>query len=358
MADTNKRYYWLKLPEDFFRQKEIKQLRKLSAGDVYTIIYLKMLLRSLKDNGKLYFDGIEDDFASELALDIDEGVEDVRLTVTYLMAKGLLVQNTEDEYKLSASDAMTGSESYSAERMRRHRGNKLLASQCDTQVTHGDASVTGGDASVTAGDEEIDIEIDKEIDKRREEKNQIKNRAREDNPFGYGEGDTPKIDTVQKYAASVLQTLSMRAMQELNDFVDELGEDVCWHGIDNALDNGKRVWAYVRSILNTYADEGIKTVADAKAYDAKRHQRPSVAEKPAAPVDPDAFLMPPNQAGDGGLSYFKRDGRYYRLLKSGRTEQVPETRSDGTPFDPTIPWVRERLIEYDGPLNPKPVLQD
>lgn len=183
-------------------------------------------------------------------------------------------------------------------------------------------------------------------------------RAREDNPFGYGEGDTPKIDTVQKYAANVLQTLSMRAMQELNDFVDELGEDVCWHGIDNALDNGKRVWAYVRSILNTYADEGVKTVADAKAYDAKRHQRPSVAEKPAAPVDPDAFVMPPNQAGDGGLSYFKRDGRYYRLLKSGRTEQVPETRSDGTPFDPTIPWVRERLIEYDGPLNPKPVLQD
>ena len=39
-----KQYYWLQLKEDFFRQKEIKLLRKIAGGDTYTIIYLKQEL--------------------------------------------------------------------------------------------------------------------------------------------------------------------------------------------------------------------------------------------------------------------------------------------------------------------------
>ena len=85
-----KRYFWLKLPEGFFRQKEIKRLRKIAGGDTYTIIYLKMLLRSLSNNGVLFFDGVEDDFVSELALDIDEDYENVGVTVQFLMKQGIL----------------------------------------------------------------------------------------------------------------------------------------------------------------------------------------------------------------------------------------------------------------------------
>lgn len=44
----NKRYYWLKLMDDFFDSKRIKKLRKMAGGDTYTIIYLKMQLLSLK----------------------------------------------------------------------------------------------------------------------------------------------------------------------------------------------------------------------------------------------------------------------------------------------------------------------
>ena len=39
-----KRYYWLKLKNDFFRGKHIKMLRKIAGGDTYTIIYLKMII--------------------------------------------------------------------------------------------------------------------------------------------------------------------------------------------------------------------------------------------------------------------------------------------------------------------------
>ena len=67
-----KKYYWLKLRNDWFGDKRIKKLRSIAGGDTYTIIYLKMQLLSLKNEGKLFFEGVEDDFVSELALDLDE----------------------------------------------------------------------------------------------------------------------------------------------------------------------------------------------------------------------------------------------------------------------------------------------
>lgn len=47
----DKRYYWLKLKEDFFDEKYIKALRKLPQGDSQVIVYLKMQLKSLKTEG-------------------------------------------------------------------------------------------------------------------------------------------------------------------------------------------------------------------------------------------------------------------------------------------------------------------
>lgn len=34
---AEKRYYWLKLKDDFFRQKPIKKLRSMEHGETYTI---------------------------------------------------------------------------------------------------------------------------------------------------------------------------------------------------------------------------------------------------------------------------------------------------------------------------------
>ena len=75
-----KRYYWLKLPKDFFEDKAIKRLRQIAGGDTYTIIYLKMLLKSMEDYGKLFYEGIEDTICDEIALDINESADDVQVT--------------------------------------------------------------------------------------------------------------------------------------------------------------------------------------------------------------------------------------------------------------------------------------
>ena len=123
-----KRYYWLKLKEDFFNRKEIKKLRKLAGGDTFVIIYLKMLLISINNDGIIRFDGVENSLEDELALQLDEEVDNVKITVMYLKAQGLLEQIdiNGSEYSLPEAAKNVGSESESTERVRRMRERKKL----------------------------------------------------------------------------------------------------------------------------------------------------------------------------------------------------------------------------------------
>ena len=153
---AEKRYYWLKLKEGFFDKKEVKKLRRIAGGDTYTIIYMKLLLLSLHDEGKLYFDGIEETFEEELALTLDEDVENVKVTISYLISVGLLELVTPTEAVLSEVHDLTGSEAWSTERSRKSRERKK-ALQCNT-------SATQVQQIEAVCNEDIDIEIETEIE--------------------------------------------------------------------------------------------------------------------------------------------------------------------------------------------------
>nr|DAL85069.1 MAG TPA: replisome organizer protein [Caudoviricetes sp.] len=128
-----KKYYWLKLKNNFFSQPKIKKLRKIAGGDTYTIIYLKMQLYSLEDDGKLYFDGIEENFVEEMALKIDEDPGNVGVTIQFLIAQGLMILCDDNEYLMTETQESIGSESDSAQRVRAHRERKAL--HCNDTVT-------------------------------------------------------------------------------------------------------------------------------------------------------------------------------------------------------------------------------
>ena len=128
-----KRYYWLKLKEDFFEQRVIKKLRKIAGGDTYTIIYLKLQLLAMKNDGKLVFENVEDDFASEMALELDEDAENVKVTLMYLEKNNLIETISDEEYFLPEVLSVTGSETASAIRVREHR-EKKKALQCNNNV--------------------------------------------------------------------------------------------------------------------------------------------------------------------------------------------------------------------------------
>ena len=87
---SGKRYFWLKLPEDFFRRGYVRQMRRLSEGDRLTVIYLEMLLLGLKTGGELCYEGAEDP-AEELALELFEPPEEVRAVLEQMTRRGKIL---------------------------------------------------------------------------------------------------------------------------------------------------------------------------------------------------------------------------------------------------------------------------
>lgn len=155
MAKSNKRYYWLKLHPDFFKRREVKLLRKIAGGDTFTIIYLKMLLFALPSDGLIFYEGVDKTIEDEIALELDEDIDNVRVTVRYLFEKGLIKEVSEAEFLLVQARELCGGETDGARRMRKSRAiekernfNALLlqsdaeASRCDTDVQKSDKNVT------------------------------------------------------------------------------------------------------------------------------------------------------------------------------------------------------------------------
>jgi len=133
MGDT-KKYFWLKLRNDFFSQKEIKGLRRIKGGDKFVLIYIKLMLSSIQDEGRIYFDGYGNTLAAEIAMTIDEDENDVISVVNYLKHYSLIEKVEDDEYILTAVPTMIGKETDAAERMRKHR-KKLSNDESSNNVT-------------------------------------------------------------------------------------------------------------------------------------------------------------------------------------------------------------------------------
>ena len=241
-----KRYYWLKLKEDFFNQKEIKRLRRIAGGDTYTIIYLKLLLLSLKTEGGLYFENIGDDFIDELSLELDEDVENIEVTLSYLQKKGLLEIVSEKEYFLNEIPSLIGSESESARRVRKHRQRKKIE-QKETKALHSNANETNGNT-------EKEKELEKELEKDQEKENvSAVVGFWDNNGFGYN-----NINAKQKL------------LKWLDDSSFKDPAKMILKALEIASRNNKRSLAYVEGILNRWEKQSILTIEEVEANEQSK----------------------------------------------------------------------------------------
>ena len=234
-----KRYFWLKLHKDFFQRKEIKRLRKIAGGDTYTIIYLKMLLRSIMSEGKLYFDGLEENFCSELALDLDESEENVQITVTYLLNSGLLEMRSEDEYYLPDTKNSTGCETAVAARVRRHR-DKKKALQCNTNVTQV--------KHFCNGEKEIEKELYKELEHRERDRDITISTTREKEIEEKNPSSVLNLEIYDLWA-KYFGPFSPFVKGVLDDLVSEYGLQATSEAVNIAKERGKSSVRYVEGIL-------------------------------------------------------------------------------------------------------------
>lgn len=133
MSQKTKKYYWLKQKESFFTDPKIKKLRKIAGGDTYTIIYQKIMLLSISDGGIIKFEGIEKTLHEELALKLDEEEDNVQVTLNFMQSQGLIEDLEDDSFLMPNVPTLIGSESDSADRVRKFREKKAL--QCNSKET-------------------------------------------------------------------------------------------------------------------------------------------------------------------------------------------------------------------------------
>lgn len=168
----NKKYYWLKLKSDFFTSLAMKKLRKIAGGDTYTIIYLKLQLLSLENEGILFYEGIEPTFYEEMALLLDEDADNVKVTLSFLESAGLITQKSDTEFLLTEVPYIVGSETNKAELMRKKREREKAIK--GNNVTAELPPVTAELPSVTNCYTEKEIEKEIDIDKEKESKKERK----------------------------------------------------------------------------------------------------------------------------------------------------------------------------------------
>lgn len=130
---AEKKFFWLKLEKDFFRSKTIKRLRKQAGGDTYTIIVMELQLQAIGSNGLIKLEGIESP-EEELALEIDENPDNVKVVLNYLFRVGWAEILDEKTLFFPCAIERTGSETQAAERMRQMR-NRNNVTQSRNDVT-------------------------------------------------------------------------------------------------------------------------------------------------------------------------------------------------------------------------------
>jgi predicted phage replisome organizer len=148
---SKKKYFWLKLHKDFFKSKEIKKLRKIAGGDTFVIIYLKMQLLSIENNGLIEYEEIEPTFAEELALELDEDDANVNATLLFLESRGMIKEVDEAVFSIPHVVDLIGSETPQARSMRKKRSienqpvtpkNVTELQDCYTGVKKSEQNVT------------------------------------------------------------------------------------------------------------------------------------------------------------------------------------------------------------------------
>lgn len=176
MSDNqNTRYYWLKLKVNFMTSETVDFLMSQEGGANYIVLYQMLCLKTINTEGRL------SRTIGEVIIPFDEykiqrdckwfSIDTIRVAMELYKKLGLIYEDADGTLVISDHKGLIGSESPSAERMRRMRNGKKLdalpestnPSQCDAECdAQGDTTC---DRNVTVEIEyrDRDIEIDNNV---------------------------------------------------------------------------------------------------------------------------------------------------------------------------------------------------
>lgn len=115
------RLYWMKLKRDFFKRHDIQVIEAMPNGKDYVLFYLKLLCESLDHEGNLRFSDTIPYNEEMLSAITHTNVDIVRGAMKVLISLGLVELFDDKTIYMSEVEKFIGSESESAERVRRNR---------------------------------------------------------------------------------------------------------------------------------------------------------------------------------------------------------------------------------------------
>lgn len=257
MADTQK-YYYMRLKDDYFNSPDQIYLETLPNGYLFSNILLKLYLLSLHDNGRLMFrDRIP--YSVEMIASVTRHTADtVKQALETFESLGLIEVLDTGAMYMNDIQNFIGKSSTEADRKREQR-TRIEAEKTISTADGTEAETAGHFADICP-----DISRHREIYSQSHSYSQ-KEKQRMSAPSPAAATDLG----LEEYARSNLAGVSNSTLKKLLDYRRMFLDDVIQHAIDEACAIGKRSVGYTCRILDRYADDGLKTIADVKA-DASR----------------------------------------------------------------------------------------
>lgn len=244
MSD-NKKYYYLRVKENFYDSDEMIILESMPDGFLYSNILIKLYLRSLKNNGKLMFnDRIP--FNSEMLSKITRHpVAVVEKAVSIFKEMNLIDVLDNGAIFMLDIESFIGKSNTEADRKRDYRRRierekqKLLSGQMsDKHPPELEIEIEK--------EKEIEIDIEKDLEK-----------------------NTLKI-IVDEYQSRISPIDGIQ-FETLKEFItlDGMEPDVVLKAISLAADNGKRNFSYIRAVLQNWKNDGLLSIAAVNEQERK-----------------------------------------------------------------------------------------
>jgi len=283
---SNKKYYWLKLKEDFFEEDAISWIEEQEKGKEYCLFYLKLCLKSLKTNGLLIrnvgsmlvpYD------AKTLAKVTSTDIDTVKVAMDIFTKIGLVQILENGEIFISQLQNMVGSETKWAEKKRLQRQKRdnvlMLSGQCPIEI-------------------EKDIDIEKELEK-------DIHTEKEDKYVGKSDLKTFRI--LYEQNIGLINGITAEYLIELSETIDV---NLFKRAIEIATDKGKCNLGYIKGIIKQWLDANIRTLEQLEAYKLQQEQSKQKGVKTNGSSTKRTKQFEQQIPVDD-----EKDEEYYRLLK-------------------------------------------
>ena len=247
MAD-NKKYYYMRLKENFFDSDEMIILENMDNGDgiIYSNILLKLYLRSLKYEGRLMFNERIPFNAQMLSTIVRHPVGVVEKALKAFVDLGLVeVMDNGAIYMLDIQNFI-GRTSTEADRKKIYRAQ--IAKEKGLLIE--DGRMSGQMSDKRTPELELEIDIEKEIDKEVEASTATSTNSDFQN----------LIELYQANFGIVKPILYDDLKADLEDY----GLELIIEAVKRAIKR-QREYAYAQGILKSWNRSGIKTLEQAKA---------------------------------------------------------------------------------------------